>query len=83
MADNIYSCGKGSALQQSYLQDIRVLDTETLIWSRLRISGVPPDARYGHTLNISGSDIIMFGGWTQKSASRDTHLIKRDECEYF
>lgn len=49
----------------------------------MRISGEPPDARYGHTLNISGSDIIMFGGWTNKSGNRATHEIKKDFCEYF
>jgi hypothetical protein len=54
----------GTPLSTSYLNDIRVLDTEQLVWSRLRISGIPPDARYGHSFNISGSDIILFGGWT-------------------
>jgi len=55
---------QGNILKNSYLNDIKVLDTENFVWSRLRISGCPPEARYGHTLNISGSDIIMFGGWT-------------------
>lgn len=47
------------------MDDIRVLDTDTFVWSRLRISGLLSEARYGHTLNISGSDILMFGGWTK------------------
>lgn len=83
--DQLKTCGlyQGTPTNTSYLSDIRVLDTETLIWSRLRISGEPPDARYGHTLNISGSDIIMFGGWTNKSGNRATHEIKKDFCEYF
>ena len=55
-----------------------MLDTDTFKWSRLRISGEPPEARYGHTLNISGSDIIMFGGWTVKSNDRVTHEIKKE-----
>lgn len=55
---------QGNILKNSFFNDIKVLDTENFVWSRLRISGSPPEARYGHTMNISGSDIIMFGGWT-------------------
>jgi hypothetical protein len=54
----------GTPLISSYLNDIRVLDTDTLVWSRLRISGAPPNARFGHSMNVSGSDILMFGGWS-------------------
>ena len=50
---------QGSALQECYLNDIRVLDTDTYIWSRLRVSGAPPEHRFGHTLDVSGSDILM------------------------
>ena len=73
----------GSMLSDSYYDDIRVLDTDTYIWSRLRISGLPPIARHGHTLNISGSDIIMFGGWNKNSGNRDNHMLRKESCEYF
>jgi host cell factor len=62
--------GTGSVVGASYLSDIRVLDTDTYIWSRLRISGEPPEGRFGHTINISGSEILMFGGWTLNSGSK-------------
>ena len=61
-------------LTDSYYDDIRVLDTDTFIWSRLRISGLPPIARHGHTLNNSGSDIIMFGGWTKNSGNKELQM---------
>ena len=79
-ASELKNCGlnQGSLVQSSYLDDMRVLDTDTFVWSRLRISGLPPEARYGHTLNISGSDIIMFGGWTQNSGNRDRHILKKE-----
>jgi len=75
----------GTPLATSYLNDIRVLDTEQLVWSRLRISGYPPDARYGHTFNISGSDIILFGGWTNLSGNKATHATEKMQgsCEFF
>ena len=53
----------GSKLKESYLNDLRVLDTETFVWSRLRVSGVPPRHCYGHSMDISGSDILVFGGY--------------------
>ena len=65
----------GSKLQEFYLNDVRVLDTETFVWSRLRVSGTPPQPRYGHSLDVSDSDIIMFGGWTQASGKRNTYYI--------
>lgn len=61
---------QGTQLRACYLNDLRILDTENFIWSRLRVSGTPPLPRYGHTSNISGSDIVVFGGWTLKSGSR-------------
>jgi len=66
----------GSFLQGCYLNDIRVLDTESLLWSRLRVSGTPPEPRSGHTLDLSESDIVMFGGWTHKSNMREYALLK-------
>ena len=62
---------QGSQLKAAYLNDLRILDTSTFLWSRLRVSGTPPLPRYGHTCNISGPDIIIFGGWTFKSGSRE------------
>jgi host cell factor len=53
----------GSRLKESYLNDLRVLDTESFVWSRLRVSGVPPRHCYGHSMDISGSDILVFGGY--------------------
>ena len=81
------TCGlsQGSIVNASYLNDIRVLDTDTFTWSRLRISGEPPEARYGHTLNISGSEIIMFGGWTCTSGHKEKEIVDstKDQCDYF
>ena len=82
--DKLKTCGlsQGSAVAASYLDDIRVLDTDTITWSRIRISGEPPIGRYGHTLNISGSEIIMFGGWTKNSGTNSTKT-ESSECDYF
>ena len=60
----------GSMLQSFYLNDLRLLQTDKMEWARLPISGTPPNPRFGHTLNISGSSLIIFGGWSKESNSR-------------
>jgi len=50
------------------------------VWSRLRVSGTPPNPRYSHTANISGPDVVFFGGWTTTSGDRGYFLnFKRIE----
>lgn len=61
---------QGTQLRECYLNDLRILDCENYVWSRLRVSGTPPLPRYGHTSNISGPDIIFFGGWAFNSGER-------------
>lgn len=48
-----------------YNNDIRQLDTETMIWTRPRINGEIPTARYGHIALVRPSDqsLIIMGGW--------------------
>jgi host cell factor len=87
--DQLKTCGlnQGGTVAASYMSDIRVLDTDSFTWSRLRISGEPPEGRYGHTINISGSEILLFGGWTLNSGSRasslHTETSGKDHCNYF
>ena len=69
-------------LKNCYLNDLRILDTETFVWSRLRVSGTPPNPRYGHTASISGPDIVFFGGWTYESGKRIDNSVSGN-TEYF
>ena len=46
-----------------YNDDIRVLDTETMIWTRPRVDGHNPTGRFGHTSTVIDDKIVMFGGW--------------------
>lgn len=83
--ENMKKAGKnqGTALTECYLNDIRVLDTENYQWSRLRVSGAPPEHRFGHSMDVSGSDIVMFGGWSRTSGARFKHEPTEEECDYF
>merc|ERR1719421_2684435 len=57
------SFNAGKMLQEAYLNDMRVLDVGTFVWSRMRTHGVPPTGRFNHTMTLSGEDILVFGGW--------------------
>jgi len=39
-------------------------------WSRLKVDGKPIEPRFGHSMNLSGSDILIFGGWSHESGNR-------------
>lgn len=61
--ENLYSYG--DIVSNAYLNDLRVLDLNTFVWSRLRTHGTPCSPRYGHTAVLSGQhDVIFFGGWS-------------------
>jgi host cell factor len=58
----------GCTLQESgvpmYLNDVRQLDTETMLWMRPRVEGETPTGRYGHTSSLlHGKLLVFFGGW--------------------
>ena len=72
----------GSNLKACYLNDVRLLQTEKMLWVRLAVSGSPPLPRFGHSLNISGSNIIMFGGWSSESNSKIDENSVNGPVEY-
>ena len=40
-----------------------MLDTDTMIWTRPRVEGKIPTGRYGHSAQLMGDKLIIFGGW--------------------
>lgn len=74
----------GSVLQSFYLNDLRLLQTDKMEWVRLAVSGTPPLPRFGHTLNISGSSLVIFGGWSKESNLRVEDVSNDDNSvSYF
>eukprot|EP00753_Platysulcus_tardus_P016605 PLAT5888.1.p1 GENE.PLAT5888.1~~PLAT5888.1.p1 ORF type:complete len:509 (-),score=219.31 PLAT5888.1:108-1634(-) len=56
-----YAFGDGD--RPVYLGDVRELDTETMVWSRPRVTGDYPTPRYGHTSAMVDRLMVVFGGW--------------------
>jgi host cell factor len=49
-----------------YNDDLRELDTGSMIWSRPRVHGDAPTGRYGHTAMLMGptsNQLVVVGGW--------------------
>lgn len=61
----------GGVLHDSYLNDVRVLDVNTLVWSRMRTHGAPPSGCFGHSLALSGDDLLVLGGWRGHAKRKD------------
>lgn len=69
----------GSTITESglpkYLDDLRQLDTESMIWSRPRLNGNIPTARYGHSAILLENDVIgIFGGWGRGGCQSSEHI---------
>ena len=46
-----------------YLNDMLELNTESMVWSRVKQQGQFPTQRYNHTTSVVGSKMVLFGGW--------------------
>jgi hypothetical protein len=58
-----------------YNNDVRQLDTESMIWTRPRVNGEIPTGRYGHSSTLlSDGMIFLFGGWG-KGGCQSSELI--------
>ena len=61
-----------------YNDDLRVLDTDTMIWTRPRIEGLVPSGRYGHTSHLMGDRLIVFGGWGRGGCQSSTEIKNKN-----
>ena len=61
------------------LNDLYILDTETLVWSRILVHGglgAPrPAPRAGHTASLVGSTVVVFGGGDGERLLNDCWLL--------
>lgn len=61
-----------------YNDDVRQLDTDTMVWTRPRVNGHIPTGRYGHTSTLlSDGRIVLYGGWG-KNGCQSKDLIDNE-----
>lgn len=67
-----------------YLGDVKVLDTDTMVWSRPKVEGDGPSGRYGHSATAlsGGRCIAVLGGWGSGGV-QNAEVLKRGEAKPF
>lgn len=65
-----------------YLSDVKILDTDTMVWSRPKIEGDGPSGRYGHTATAlpGGRCVALFGGWGAGGV-QNVEILKRGDAK--
>lgn len=53
------------------LNDLWFLDVDEFIWMQFDIKGSPPEPRSLHTASLVGSQMIIFGGWTNDVSNNE------------
>ncbi|KAG5049572.1 hypothetical protein JHK85_010675 [Glycine max] len=71
----------GEDENDSYLSDVHILDTDTLIWSKLCTSGQLLPPRAGHSTVSFGKNLFVFGGFTDaQSLYNDLYMLNIENC---
>ncbi|KAH7665197.1 Galactose oxidase/kelch beta-propeller-containing protein [Dioscorea alata] len=69
----------GEDSSDCYLSDVHILDTDTLSWSQISTSGQMIAPRAGHTTVALGSNLFVFGGFTDdRNLYDDLHVLNLD-----
>jgi len=55
--------------------DVYVLDTETMSWTRPPTKGIAPIARWGHSTTFVGDNLIVFGGHDGTRMLNDINIL--------
>lgn len=71
--DKIIVLGGGDGARA--LDDVHMLDINTLKWEKLETSGVPPPARGYHTSNLVKDKLVVFGGSDGHDCFEDVHVL--------
>uniref|UniRef100_K7KW81 Attractin/MKLN-like beta-propeller domain-containing protein n=1 Tax=Glycine max TaxID=3847 RepID=K7KW81_SOYBN len=71
----------GEDENDSYLSDVHILDTDTLIWSKLCTSGQLLPPRAGHSTVSFGMNLFVFGGFTDAhNLYNDLYMLNIETC---
>lgn len=70
--------GKEGDSHKKFLNDIHVFDLENHFWlNNLKIEGMPPAERMGHTACLFGQKcIVIYAGWNGSKVLDDVYYLK-------
>jgi len=73
VGSRLYVFGGGDG--NHYLNDLHILDTETMAWSQAYVAGTSPAARSRHTTVAVGSKLYVFGGGDDTRVYNDVYIL--------
>lgn len=74
--DKIYFHGGHDG--NSWLDDLYVLNTSSLVWSKPKVGGNKPSARACHTMSRVGRKLYMFGGYDGEKCFNEIDILDLD-----
>ncbi|GMJ11186.1 acyl-CoA binding protein 4 [Hibiscus trionum] len=73
----------GQDANQTLLNDLHILDLETLTWDEIDAVGVPPSPRSGHAAAIHAERyLLIFGGGSHATCFNDLHVLDLQTMEW-
>ena len=61
------------------INDLHILDSHSMTWTRPSVYGTPPSPRAGHTAcTVFGAELLVFGGGYLNKVFNDLHLFNSD-----
>ncbi|XP_047322611.1 acyl-CoA-binding domain-containing protein 4-like isoform X2 [Impatiens glandulifera] len=73
----------GQDANGSLLNDLHILDLETMTWDEMDTLGVPPSPRSDHTAAVHAEQyLLIFGGGSHATCFNDLHVLNLDTMEW-
>lgn len=73
----------GEDAKRSLLNDLHILDLETLTWEEIDAVGIPPSPRSDHTAAVHAERyLLIFGGGSHATCFSDLHVLDLQTMEW-
>ncbi|XP_021898883.1 LOW QUALITY PROTEIN: acyl-CoA-binding domain-containing protein 4 [Carica papaya] len=73
----------GQDAKRSLLNDLHILDLETMTWDEIDAVGVPPSPRSDHAAAVhAGCYLLIFGGGSHATCFNDLHVLDLQAMEW-
>ncbi|CAN6715070.1 unnamed protein product [Malus baccata var. baccata] len=73
----------GQDAKRSLLNDLHILDLETMTWDEIDAVGVPPSPRSDHTAAVHADRyLLIFGGGSHATCYNDLHVLDLQSMEW-